>query len=578
MKTNISLTKVAIGIVILVMLLEILPLVIYGTDSFITVHDNLDLFPPFLGLSQEYGLFNIDTPTGFVDNTSSVYFGWGGFSIMNLLYHFFSAYIAYVLMYALSLFIGFFSMYLLLRAIFKDSDRYILILISLIYAILPTMPSWSISMAALPLVCLFFLKIYKENNTKCIWLTFFLPFLIEFNNCGIFVCGFWLLSLLVICISDRKLHTNLLIAFLMLTIGTVFFHIKLFYMQLVMAEELNRQHYDHFNYVASEFFLRTTFDYFTIGKHHARTFAKYLIFPSLLLYFIAVVKTFISNLKGSSFKQSFCVFPYEMKLFLVTTSLALFFSIIAALDAAYLLQPLKDMIIPLKGFFIERVYVFNRLLLYISFTAVLLTLSKITKKWVVVLLLICQLCGTYTSASVLYNDSLKTIVYNSFIKPNEKSLTWKEFYDTELFSRIKKDIGYKGEPTIEVGYHSMVLLYNGFNTITGYLAYYPYKDMLKFRKLIAPELEVNEKEREYYDSWGGRRYIYNSEISYQPSRNNHSDSITLRIDMNVLKNDYKGKYIISRAPIQNINELEIKYLGKWDSKEGVYTMYVYKTR
>ena len=123
MKTNISLTKVAIGIVILVMLLEILPLVIYGTDSFITVHDNLDLFPPFLGLSQEYGLFNIDTPTGFVDNTSSVYFGWGGFSIMNLLYHFFSAYIAYVLMYALSLFIGFFSMYLLLRAIFKDSDR-----------------------------------------------------------------------------------------------------------------------------------------------------------------------------------------------------------------------------------------------------------------------------------------------------------------------------------------------------------------------------------------------------------------------------------------------------------------------
>lgn len=572
-----NITKVTYVTLVLVMLLEFLPFVIWGTNSFITVHDNLDLFPPFVGLSQEYGLFNLDVPTGYVDNTSSVYFGWGGLSVMNFLYHFLPGYVAYVLMYGISIVVGFISMYLLCKTIFKDADKYILILISLIYAILPTIPCWSITMAALPLVVLFFYKVYKENSKVYMWGSFFLPFLIEFNCCALFVCGFWLIAYIVVCIFDHKFNKNLLFAFLLLTLGVVLFHIKLFYMQFVLAEELNRQHFNHFNYVDPEHLLSTTYKYFTIGKHHVRTFAKYLIFPSLLFYALYVAKTFISNIKGKTLKKAITNIPLEMNVFMVSTSIALFFSVIAALDVAYLLEPLKDVIKPLKGFNIERVYVFNRLLLYISFAAVLITLSKHVNKWVVFLVLICQVVGTFTSVRVIYNDSLKTVLYNTCIQPNEKAVSWKEFYDTELFSRIKNDIGYKGEPTIEVGYHSMVLLYNGFNTISGYLAYYPYKDMLKFRRLIEPELEANEKDRIYYDSWGGRRYIYNSELSYEPSRIKHSEPITLRIDMDVFKNEYNGKYIISRAPILNDSKLGVEFLGKWDSKDGIYTMFVYKT-
>ena len=42
----------------------------------------------------------------------------------------------------------------------------------------------------------------------------------------------------------------------------------------------------------------------------------------------------------------------------------------------------------------------------------------------------------------------------------------------------------KGEPVAAVGYHEMILMYNGFNCIGGYLSCYPYKDMLKYRRLI----------------------------------------------------------------------------------------------
>ena len=40
--------------------------------------------------------------------------------------------------------------------------------------------------------------------------------------------------------------------------------------------------------------------------------------------------------------------------------------------------------------------------------------------------------------------------------------------------------------------------------------------MLKYRRLIEPQLNVNEEIRHYYDIWGGRRYLYCEGVDYQP--------------------------------------------------------------
>ena len=121
----------------------ILPFILFGENNYITVHDNLDQFPPFWSIAKKVGLFSFDVSTGVMDNTPAVYFGWGGFTIQNFAYYLLPAYVAYVLTYLISLLVGFFSMYKLQCILFGKEHREILLFTSLLFAILPVIPAWS---------------------------------------------------------------------------------------------------------------------------------------------------------------------------------------------------------------------------------------------------------------------------------------------------------------------------------------------------------------------------------------------------------------------------------------------------
>jgi hypothetical protein len=161
--------------------------------------------------------------------------------------------------------------------------------------------------------------------------------------------------------------------------------------------------------------------------------------------------------------------------------------------------------------------------------------------------------------------------FNSFI-------SYKEFFAEGLFEKIKEDISYSNEKVVALGYHPSVLMYNGFNCIDGYNNAYPLSYMRRFRTLIAPELEINQEAREYYDSWGGRMYLFNSELSYEPTRNKNTSPVNLNIDMDVFKNDFEGKYILSRAEISNKDTLGLELKKRYYDDESIYTIYMYQTR
>lgn len=119
-------------------------------------------------------------------------------------------------------------------------------------------------------------------------------------------------------------------------------------------------------------------------------------------------------------------------------------------------------------------------------------------------------------------------------------------------------------------------MYNGFNSIDGYNNAYPLSYMKKFRKLIAPEFVVNVQARDYFDSWGGRMYIYNKELPYTPTRNFHQAPIELRIDNKVFKDEFDGVYVFSRAEILNAEALDLILLRNYSQKEGIYNIFLYK--
>ena len=176
----------------------------------------------------------------------------------------------------------------------------------------------------------------------------------------------------------------------------------------------------------------------------------------------------------------------------------------------------------------------------------------------------------------VYQDSWKSWKANLF---NDKTyISYNEFFSTQLFDKIKNDINYKGEIVAAVGYHPSILMYNKFNTADGYISVYPMKDALKFKELIQPELDSNEEINRYYTSWWGRRYLYNDDISYEPTRLKFNKKIELKLDMKVFTNYYNGKYILSRAEIANDEELNIELVNLYSNNDCIYEIFLYKIK
>ena len=161
-----------------------------------------------------------------------------------------------------------------------------------------------------------------------------------------------------------------------------------------------------------------------------------------------------------------------------------------------------DIVTPLAGWDFSRFIWFNSFLWHFLILILLSYTYIIVNRNVVLLLLLLQVLFT-----VVYpkygNDFYKTIKCN-YVTICEYNLSYNEFYSTDLFSSIKKDLEYKGnEKVISFGIHPSILVYNGFYTMDGYHnAYYQrYKD--RFRELIEPGLDRSENYTSYYDNWGG---------------------------------------------------------------------------
>lgn len=558
--------KISIAFVIALFLLVIFPYIFFGENNYITAHDNLENMLPQFVQAKTFGFFSLDKPCGAMDNMSCAYLGWGGFTIQNVLYYVLPPYLAFVVMYILSILIGFVSMYFLQNKIFGSESKHIYIVTSLLYAILPLTPNWSIACAAIPLVVLNFIQLYRTNDLKWLIVTFFLPFLLEFQCNGLYICVLWILGWLVISIKDKQFNNILFWGSLILCLATVLFNLRLFYMKFVLNEPMNpRLVGDAF---ALSNFLGAFKSYFTEGYYHAASLQKKVLLPFLFASLSFIAYPFA---KGEKIWQE-----RRVQIILYCLLAILVFNAIAALDETHGLDFIKNHT-PLKGYQFQRFFVFSRMVWYVLFSALLILLSDTRIKYAIPIVLCLQTANILT-AHTQYNDSLRSLYYN--IKPSaahDNNVTWEEFYDKELFDTIKQNIDYKNEAVIAVGYHPFILMFNQFNCIDGYLSYYPYKDFEKFRKLIAPELEQNEFWREYYDTWGGRKYVCCADISDDPSRIKEHEPITLRIDADVFVNDFDGKYILSRAAIKNAEDLGLVFVGKYTHTRSIYIIYIYKT-
>jgi hypothetical protein len=598
------LDKVVYTFIFLVCCFVFLPFILFGDNSVVTVHDYLDQNLPQFKMFRDNGLFfKFDAPTKGYGEMSTLYYMYVGFNFHSLLYYIFDDFIAYALNYYFSILLGWFSMYLLLKK-YVRLPHSLMLLVSLCYAILPVIPIWNIATASLPLIIFIFFAL--EENKRFSYKTLLLlwyPFFSNFPSIGIFILGFWFIGIIATLIKNRKLNFNLLVGFFALVIGYILVDLRMFYVMFILKTTLNRsifsRHPDDLVSMLKTFFLEFK-NYGGNGHYHAASMQRMVIIPSAFFVSLGCV---ISRGRLSTKMKPARPRMDTVKLLFCSEFLLVIFAAIAGLYASGLLDRfIQRYFSILSGFDWGRVYIFNRVLWYFVFALCLSIILEVRSfsfafiRWkphfslVLATLLICSQTVYTLCVPTTYNDQIKTWFNEIAIKTGvakkmfpqkefNSFISYKEFFAEDLFSTIKKDIAYSDEKVVAVGYHPSVLMYNGFNCIDGYNNAYPLSYMQKFRTLIAPELEINKAARDYYDSWGGRMYLYYGGTlgGWDPVRNINQTSVELHIDMDVFQNDFDGTYILSRIKIATADDLGLNFVNQYNDERSIYTIYLYKT-
>jgi len=168
----------------------LLPRLILGTDSYITIHDNLDSSLPLLKLLVKHGLLfsdnaNVDMVMGGISrNLLGSYF-----NFKLLLFYLFDPFKAYIINDIIVHLVAFIGFYLLLEKhiLSEKNDNLIIFGVSLCFAFLPFYSTYGLSIAGMPLLVYALLNLRKSTGSISDYLIILIfPFYSSLILTGIF--------------------------------------------------------------------------------------------------------------------------------------------------------------------------------------------------------------------------------------------------------------------------------------------------------------------------------------------------------------------------------------------------------
>ncbi|MDR1757991.1 MAG: DUF6044 family protein, partial [Bacteroidales bacterium] len=155
------------------------------------------------------------------------------------------------------------------------------------------------------------------------------------------------------------------------------------------------------------------------------------------------------------------------------------------------------------------------------------------------------------------------------------SPTYAQFFDFELFDKIKKDIH---EPqdlyrVVSVGLHPSIAYQSGFYCLDGYWVSYPLAYKKQFREMISDELAKDKATRQYFDEWGSRCYVFSTEL--ERHENQGQKIKNLAFNTNKFK-EMGGKYVLSAVEIENADDIDLSLRNVFSGK--YWTIWLYGAR
>ena len=442
----------------------------------------------------------------------------------------------------------------------EQQKRYIVIFISLSFALIPFYSQYGLSVAGQPLLLYAYLNIlYYRQKVADYIIIFLFPFYSYFVLVGPFIL-FFLFTIMIIDNFWRK-HFNLQFLFAILLLALTYFLIEYHFIYSIFIDKSIVSHrtvwerYDDFSILSN---IRRTFNIFFHPQYHGGSFPTIVIMLSSIISFLLTFRNKMSRLN-------------------------LLFIILSIL-----------LICILYGFYDWFVYYFGNIISvfkYYNFSRFTFMLSIL---WLLLFAInLKQIANNrnfhlYISLALLFQIGL-TIDVNKEYKMNLKLLlgrnieepNYSEFFAEKLFSRIKLHINRRENEyrIINIGMHPSISQFNGFYTIDGYQNSYDLQYKIKFRQIIENEINKNFQLREYFDRWGNRCYLFVDELgkSFLYGKINRKEINNLQLNTFPLK-CMGGEYILSAVKINNYDQNNLSYEGKFSDTRAYWDVYLYKIR
>lgn len=548
----------AIVLALFILAVYVSPLFILGENAHIRVHDNLDSniawYKVLVRSGEWFG--GLDATIGqIIGGLPRNAFG-TEFSGIIALHSFFPSMTAYALSQTITRVFAFIGMYLLLKTHFVTKPEHwpIRVFAALAFALTPFWPSGMLSTLGQPLALWAFLNIRARRSGRIEWVVLGLLPLYSSLVLGFF---FFLTAIGLLWLRDVIVKKDWNPAFL----GSIVFMTGVFLLveyRLVYSLVLNDEPTSRNEFVSSRLSLwrsiRLTFTNFILGHHHVATVHTLVILPiTLIVFYLAAAQ----KNRGRT-----------ERLFLVLLGLNFALSAWYAFWFNKAWQPLKEQISLLNTFNFARFHFLRPVIIYLGFALACLILWRLSRLGRRLAL------GALALQIMLLFASNEEIVYRKINAPS-----FRQFYAERQFADIREAIGLPLHTyrVASIGLHPAIPQYNGFYTLDTYNNFYPLTYKHQFRRIIAKELNKNAQLRNYFDTWGGRCYLFVNELGkkYDYRKDSNKQIRHLQLDTQAFK-EMGGRFIFSAVEIANAEDNQLRPLGVFDDEHSAWRIYVYE--
>ena len=547
----------------------LLPYLLNGESSFITIPDTMDVFfSRYRILIHNNILLNTK---GTVDQIMNGLPREGmlvnGFNVISLLFLGLNPYAAWIANMFLVNIVAFTGMFLLTRKFLIRTESEILIpfITAIFFSFLPFWYPSGISVAGLPLLLYSILNVSsKKHKTIDLVIIALFPFYSFLVFTGVYAIVLLLLFSAYKMSREGSFHMPLagVVVILCISFAITDWGIISYFIN----GEPWSSHRETFNYCVYNGFwltLKGMASDFVFGHIHSPGLQPVIIVTS----FLVVVRTQLHEKR---------FVPEKVKILMILILVAFLISCFYAFYSSSMFNGLKHRLPLLALFEFSRIHWFHPLIWY---TVLAISLKIISEeqhlKPVFIVVVFLQLTYIFSQKKELLNN-VKIMAGKEVSEP-----AFDQYFAQGLFGQVSKQIGISQDSyrVGSIGIPPAVLQYNGFYTIDGYANLYPSSYKIRFRQVIAAELDKSPFLKYYFDSWGNKCYIFSSEIdekmAFYATKKSGLESIHPSLNSQALK-DLNCSYIFSSVRLANAKENGLELEGIFRDGGSAWDVYLYR--